>query len=59
MLGFRGQFSTRSRRYSTTLTLLRAARADHQRANTAARHPATAEESPVDPAAAGTAPDSI
>ncbi len=31
MLGFRGHFSTRSRRYSTTLTVLRAARADFQR----------------------------
>jgi hypothetical protein len=32
MLGFRGHFSTRSRRYSTTLTVLRAARAEHRRA---------------------------
>ncbi|MQA87721.1 MAG: replication initiation protein [Streptosporangiales bacterium] len=31
MLGFRGHFSTKSRRYSTTLGALRAARADHQR----------------------------
>src|SRR5690606_18355073 len=29
MLGFRGHFSTKSRRYSTTLGALRAARADH------------------------------
>ena len=58
MLGFRGHFSTRSRRYSTTLTLLRTARADHQRATAAARHPDRTEESPVDPAAAAD-PDSI
>ncbi|MEO3811453.1 replication initiator [Sphaerisporangium sp. B11E5] len=31
MLGFRGHFSTKSRRYSTTLGDLRAARADHMR----------------------------
>ncbi|WP_219501249.1 replication initiator [Nonomuraea ceibae] len=31
MLGFRGHFSTRSRRYSTTLGALRAAREDHVR----------------------------
>jgi hypothetical protein len=31
MLGFRGHFSTRSRRYSTTLSALRAERADHAR----------------------------
>jgi transposase-like protein len=31
MLGFRGHFSTKSRRYSTTLGALRAARAAHQR----------------------------
>ena len=31
MLGFRGHFSTKSRRYSTTLGALRTARADHQR----------------------------
>jgi hypothetical protein len=31
MLGFRGHFSTRSRRFSTTLTVLRAARADFRR----------------------------
>jgi hypothetical protein len=30
MLGFRGHFSTKSRRYSTTLAALRQARADHQ-----------------------------
>ncbi|WP_410050317.1 replication initiator [Actinomadura sp. HBU206391] len=29
MLGFRGHFSTKSRRYSTTLSALRAARLDH------------------------------
>ena len=33
MLGFRGHFSTRSRRYSTTLGALRAAREDHARDN--------------------------
>jgi hypothetical protein len=43
----------------TTLTLLRAARADHQRANAAARHPATADEAPVHPAVVGADPDSI
>lgn len=31
MLGFRGHFSTKSRRYSTTLGALRAAREEHQR----------------------------
>jgi hypothetical protein len=31
MLGFRGHFSTKSRRYSTTLRALRAARTNHQR----------------------------
>jgi hypothetical protein len=31
MLGFRGHFSTKSRRYSTTLSALRTARATHQR----------------------------
>lgn len=31
MLGFRGHFSTKSRRYSTTLTALRSARTNHQR----------------------------
>src|SRR5207237_5418692 len=32
MLGFRGHFSTKSRRYSTTLGALRQARADHVQA---------------------------
>jgi hypothetical protein len=32
MLGFRGHFSTKSRRYSTTLTALRTARADYRAA---------------------------
>jgi hypothetical protein len=31
MLGFRGHFSTKSRRYSTTLSALRTARVDHNR----------------------------
>ena len=31
MLGFRGHFSTKSRRYSTTLGALRTARANYQR----------------------------
>lgn len=31
MLGFRGHFSTKSRRYSTTLGTLRAARTEHMR----------------------------
>ena len=31
MLGYRGHFATKSRRYSTTLRALRAARADYQR----------------------------
>ncbi|MFF4587875.1 replication initiator [Streptomyces sp. NPDC001388] len=35
MLGFRGHFSTKSRRYSTTLGALRDARADWRRAQTA------------------------
>jgi hypothetical protein len=32
MLGFRGHFSTKSRRYSTTLGALRTAREEHMRA---------------------------
>jgi hypothetical protein len=32
MLGFRGHFSTKSRRYSTTLGALRAARTEHNQA---------------------------
>ncbi|BCL28648.1 hypothetical protein GCM10017557_35070 [Streptomyces aurantiacus] len=35
MLGFRGHFSTKSRRYSTTLGALRTARADWRRAQVA------------------------
>ncbi|MFI0035360.1 replication initiator [Streptomyces mutabilis] len=39
MLGFRGHFSTKSRRYSTTLGALRTARAEYRRAQaTAAAH---------------------
>jgi len=34
MLGFRGHFSTKTRRYSTTLGALRTARADYRRAQT-------------------------
>jgi hypothetical protein len=37
MLGYRGHFATKSRRYSTTLKALRAARADYRRR----QHPAT------------------
>jgi hypothetical protein len=47
MLGFRGHFSTKSRRYSTTLGALRAARADHQRHQhdiTTGRLPLTADD---------------
>jgi len=40
MLGFRGHFSTKSRRYSTTLKALRNARADYRRR----QHPATSRE---------------
>ena len=36
MLGYRGHFATKSRRYSTTLRALRAARADYRRR----QHPA-------------------
>ena len=36
MLGYRGHFATKSRRYSTTLRALRAARADYRRRH----HPA-------------------
>ena len=36
MLGFRGHFSTKSRRYSTTLGALRQARADYRAAEQAA-----------------------
>ncbi len=39
MLGFRGHFSTKSRRYSTTLGALRDARAEWRRAQTAAAQP--------------------
>jgi hypothetical protein len=35
MLGFRGHFSTKSRRYSTTLGALRNARAEYRRAQAA------------------------
>jgi hypothetical protein len=38
MLGFRGHFSTKTRRYSTTLGALRDARAEYRRAQTA-QHP--------------------
>ena len=41
MLGFRGHFSTKSRRYSTTLGALRTARADWRRAQAAANGPET------------------
>ncbi|TCR23741.1 replication initiator [Streptomyces sp. BK205] len=44
MLGFRGHFSTKSRRYSTTLGALRDARAEYRRAQTASAtnpHPET------------------
>jgi hypothetical protein len=34
MLGFRGHFSTKTRRYSTTLGALRDARAEYRRAQT-------------------------
>ncbi|MGH3164515.1 MAG: replication initiator [Trebonia sp.] len=40
MLGFRGHFSTKSRAYSTTLGALRAARAEHNRAEHADQLPA-------------------
>lgn len=40
MLGFRGHFSTKSRRYSTTLGALRDARAEWRRAQAAANEPA-------------------
>ena len=36
MLGFRGHFSTKSRRFSTTLGRLRGARAQYRRANPSA-----------------------
>ncbi|MFG3262329.1 replication initiator [Streptomyces bobili] len=41
MLGFRGHFSTKSRRYSTTLGALRTARAEWRRAQAAANGPET------------------
>jgi hypothetical protein len=41
MLGFRGHFSTKSRRYSTTLGALRYARAEWRRAQAAASGPET------------------
>ncbi|SEQ71910.1 hypothetical protein SAMN04487983_1007176 [Streptomyces sp. yr375] len=43
MLGFRGHFSTKSRRYSTTLGALRTARADWRRAQTAPPVPQAGE----------------
>ncbi|MFB9637892.1 replication initiator [Streptomyces spiralis] len=43
MLGFRGHFSTKSRRYSTTLGALRDARADWRRAQAAAPAPQDGE----------------
>ncbi|MFJ5778627.1 replication initiator [Streptomyces sp. NPDC093094] len=43
MLGFRGHFSTKSRRYSTTLGALRTARADWRRAQTAPPVPQSGE----------------
>ncbi|MGI5436347.1 replication initiator [Streptomyces shenzhenensis] len=43
MLGFRGHFSTKSRRYSTTLGALRTARADWRRAQTAPPAPQNGE----------------
>jgi hypothetical protein len=39
MLGYRGHFATKSRRYSTTMRALRAARADYRRKH----HPATSD----------------
>ncbi|WP_071659646.1 replication initiator [Streptomyces humi] len=48
MLGFRGHFSTKSRRYSTTLGALRDARAEWRRAQVAAANsPATTETTHV------------
>ncbi|MET7692793.1 replication initiator [Streptomyces sp. NPDC005483] len=44
MLGFRGHFSTKSRRYSTTLGALRTARAEYRRAQAAATTPDRATE---------------
>ncbi len=41
MLGFRGHFSIKSRRYSTTLGALRTARAEWRRAQAAANGPET------------------
>jgi hypothetical protein len=38
MLGFRGHFSTKTRRYSTTLGALRDARAEYRRAQAMAAH---------------------
>ncbi|KAB1139304.1 replication initiation protein [Streptomyces luteolifulvus] len=43
MLGFRGHFSTKSRRYSTTLGALRSARAEWRRAQTAPPAPQDGE----------------
>ncbi|MFD4955947.1 replication initiator [Streptomyces sp. NPDC058451] len=47
MLGFRGHFSTKSRRYSTTLGALRDARADWRRAQTAPPVPQSGERTLV------------
>jgi hypothetical protein len=43
MLGFRGHFSTKSRRYSTTLGALRDARAEYRRAQAATAAPQDGE----------------
>ena len=59
MLGFRGHFSTKSRRYSTTLGALRQARADY-RAAQATRQPSawpTRTGRPSSSSPTGTSPD--
>ncbi len=48
MLGFRGHFSTKSRRYSTTLGALREARAEWRRAQAIAASNGTSEVSEVE-----------
>ncbi|CAM5710212.1 replication initiator [Streptomyces aurantiogriseus] len=50
MLGFRGHFSTKSRRYSTTLGALRTARADWRRAQPATPVETEATETTLVPA---------
>jgi len=50
MLGFRGHFTTKSRRFSVTLGSLRQARRDYRAARTDQHQPASGEPNLADPA---------